>query len=57
VLYDRISQWGVKTFYHRSGGYRLHADVRDYRLGYQQAMDEMRWSCAGLLAATKAGRR
>lgn len=47
VLYGNFSQWGVKTYYNRSGGYLMNADVRDYWLSYWQAMDEMQWSCGG----------
>jgi hypothetical protein len=45
VLYGDHSQWGVRTFYNRSEGYLMNADVRDTWLPYFQAMDQMQWYC------------
>jgi hypothetical protein len=45
VIYGDLSSWGLKTFYNRSEGYLMNADVRDYWMGYFQAMDLMQYSC------------
>lgn len=45
VIYGDLSQWGVRTFYNRSEGYLMNADVRDNWLSYFQAMDQMQWYC------------
>lgn len=45
VIYGDLSRWGVRTFYNRTEGYLMNADVRDYGLSYFQAMDQMNWYC------------
>lgn len=45
VIYGDLNQWGVRTFYNRSEGYLMNADVRDNRMSYFQAMDQMQWYC------------
>ncbi len=45
VLYGNLSQWGVSTFYNRSEGYLMNADVRDMWMSYFQALDQMKWYC------------
>jgi hypothetical protein len=45
VLYGDFSSWGVRTFYNRSEGYLMNADVRDYRTSYFSALDQMNWNC------------
>lgn len=45
VVYGDFSSWGVKKFYNRSERYLMDADVRDYWLGYYDAVDEMDYQC------------
>ena len=45
VVYGDLSRWGVSNFYVRSEGRIITADVRDFRLGYFQAMDALGWYC------------
>lgn len=45
VLYGEFSRFGVQTFYNRSEGYLMNADIRDYTFSYFQAMDMMNWYC------------
>jgi hypothetical protein len=45
VLYGDFSRWGVRTFYNRSGGYLMRADVQEYWLSYFAAMDEIQFRC------------
>jgi len=47
VIYGDLSTWGVQTFYNRSDRYLFNADVRDYWIGYFQAMDEVQQFCSG----------
>ncbi len=44
-LYGDFGSIGVQTFYNRSEGYLLNADVQDYWLSYFQAMDQLEWLC------------
>jgi hypothetical protein len=46
ILYGDFSSWGVKTFYNRSGGYLLRADVQNFWMSYFQAYDELNFSCS-----------
>lgn len=46
VLYGDFSSFGVGTFYNRSEGYILNADVRDYWLTYFDALDQLEWACS-----------
>jgi len=55
TIYGDLSNWGVKTFYNRSEGRLINADVRDYWLGYFQAMDQVQWSCGNGFSSKKAG--
>jgi hypothetical protein len=55
TIYGDLSSWGVKTLYNRSEGRLINADVRDYRMGYFQAMDQLQWSCGTGLSSKKAG--
>ncbi len=45
VMYGNFSGYGVQTFYNRSEGYLMQADVKDYWLSYYAAMDELQWAC------------
>jgi hypothetical protein len=45
VIYGDFSSWGVKRFYNRSERYLVDADVREYSLGYYDAIDEMDYQC------------
>ena len=45
VMYGDFSSWGVKTFYNRSERHLTRADVREYWLGYYDALDEMEYQC------------
>lgn len=45
VMYGNFSSWGVGTFYNRTEGYLARADVRENRLSYWAAMDELDWYC------------
>jgi hypothetical protein len=45
TIYGDLSSWGVKTLYNRSEGRLINADVRDYWMGYFQAMDQVQWGC------------
>ena len=51
VIYGDLSNWGLKTLYNRSEGRLINADVRDYRMSYFQAMDQMQWGCGNDLAS------
>jgi hypothetical protein len=46
VVYGNLSQYGVHTFYNRSEGYLIQADVREYWLSYWGALDELNYSCS-----------
>jgi hypothetical protein len=54
IIYGDLSNWGVKTLYNRSEGRLINADVRDYWMGYFQAMDQVQWSCGNGFSAQKA---
>ncbi len=45
VMYGDFSSWGVKTFYNRSERQLVRSDVREYWLGYYDALDEMEYQC------------
>jgi hypothetical protein len=45
VIYGDFSSWGLKRFYNRSEQYLQDADVREYWLGYFDAIDEMNYQC------------
>ena len=45
VVYGNLSGIGVRTFYNRSEGLLIQADVRDYWLSYWTAMDDLEWYC------------
>lgn len=47
TLYGDFSGWGVKTFYNRSGGYLIRAEVRRNWLSYFEAIDELNYRCSG----------
>lgn len=49
VLYGNMSRYGVHTFYNRSDGYLMDADVNDYWLSYFAAIDRVEWNCGGPL--------
>jgi len=55
TIYGDLSNWGVKTLYNRSEGRLINADVRDFWLGYFQAMDQVQWSCGNGFSSKKAG--
>jgi len=55
TIYGDLSSWGVKTLYNRSEGRLINADVRDFWLGYFQAMDQVQWSCGNGFSSKKAG--
>ena len=55
VIYGDLSNWGLKTFYNRSEGRLINADVRDYWMSYFQAMDQVQWSCSNGIPSKKAG--
>ncbi len=46
VIYGDLRNWGVKTFYNRSGRYLFNADVRDYGVSYFYAMDQVQGLCS-----------
>jgi hypothetical protein len=46
VLYGEFGAWGVKRIYNRTEQYIMSADVREYRLNYYDAMDEMNYQCS-----------
>ncbi len=54
TIYGDLSSWGVKTLYNRSEGRLINADVRDYWMGYFQAMDQVQWGCGTGLSSKKA---
>lgn len=45
IMYGDFSRWGVRDFYNRSERRIVRADVRDYWLGYWQALDAIDWNC------------
>jgi hypothetical protein len=45
VLYGNFNRFGVQTFYNRSEGYLMNADIREYTYSYFQAMDQVNWYC------------
>lgn len=45
IMYGDFSNWGVRSFYNRSEGYVLKADVQQYWLSYYDAMDEYDYQC------------
>ncbi len=45
VLYGNLSRPGVQTFYNRTEGYLLQAEVKDYWLSYWDAVDGINWFC------------
>ena len=45
VLYGDLSRAGVQTFYNRTEGYLLQAEVKDYWLTYWDAIDGVNWFC------------
>lgn len=47
VVYGDLNRWGVRSFYVRTEGRIVTADVRDFRLGYFHALDAINWYCAG----------
>lgn len=46
VLYGNFSRYGVQTFYNRSEGYLVQANVMDYWLTYWDAMDQADFECS-----------
>jgi hypothetical protein len=46
VMYGDFSSWGVHPFYNRSERYLTRADVKDYWLGYYDAIDEANYQCS-----------
>ena len=48
VLYGRFNGFGVHTFYNRSEGYLMTADIRDLTPSYFLAIDQMNWNCSQL---------
>ena len=45
VLYGDLSGSGFKTFYNRTQGYLLQAEVKEYWLSYWDAIDGINWFC------------
>jgi hypothetical protein len=45
VLYGEFSRFGVQTFYNRSDGTLMNADIRDITFSYFQAIDQLNWYC------------
>ena len=45
VIYGNLSFYGMSQYYNRSEGYIFDADVRNYWLSYNAAMDEAEWNC------------
>ncbi len=54
VMYGNFSNYGVRTFYNRSGRYLMNADVNDYWLSYFAAMDQIQWLCGDIYNMRKA---
>jgi hypothetical protein len=48
VLYGNHNSFGVQTFYNRTEGYLMNADIRDRYLSYFQAMDMANWYCSSM---------
>jgi hypothetical protein len=48
VLYGNHDSFGLQTFYNRSEGYLMNADIRDRYLGYFQAIDQANWYCGAM---------
>jgi hypothetical protein len=48
VLYGNLSNYGVTTFYNRSSGYLMDADVNDFWMSYFAAMDQVQWYCGDI---------
>jgi hypothetical protein len=46
MLYGNFNSFGVQTFYNRSEGYLVNADIRDFTPSYFMAMDQASWYCS-----------
>jgi hypothetical protein len=49
VIYGNLNRYGVSSFYNRSAGYLIDADVKEYWLSYFDAIDQAEWNCGGPL--------
>jgi hypothetical protein len=46
TLYGNFNRFGVQTFYNRTEGYLMNADIRDVTPSYFMAMDQANWYCS-----------
>ncbi|GAO42854.1 hypothetical protein [Flavihumibacter petaseus] len=46
VLYGDLNRYGTQTFYNRSAGTLIQADVREYWLTWYDAIDQINWFCS-----------
>jgi hypothetical protein len=46
LLYGDYNRFGVQTFYNRTEGYLMNADIRDFTPSYFMAMDQLNWYCS-----------
>lgn len=45
LIYGDFNRFGVQTFYNRTEGYLMNADIRDFTPSYFMALDQANWYC------------